>query len=45
MVPSAYNALAAHRSWSLLLLRFLCDRELSLFSRMVRRPPVSSVTP
>lgn len=38
MAPSAYDALAAHRSWTRLLLRFLFDRELSLFSRLVRRP-------
>lgn len=39
MVPSAYDSLHAHHSWTRLLLRFLFDRELSLFSRMVRRRP------
>ena len=34
--PDAYNTLAAHHSWTRLLVRFLFDRELSLFSRMVR---------
>lgn len=34
--PEAYRSLAAHRSWSRLLLQFLTDRKLSLFSRMVR---------
>lgn len=35
--PEAYDTLHAHRSLVLLLLRFLFDQELSLFSRMVRR--------
>ena len=34
--PEAYETLRAHNSWTLLLLRFLFDREISLFSRMVR---------
>jgi len=37
MVPQAYDTLVAHTSWTRLLLRFLFDRELTLFSRMVRR--------
>lgn len=36
-VPQAYDTLAAHRSYTRLLLRFLFDRELTLFSRLVRR--------
>ncbi len=35
--PSYYNSLASHRSWTLLFLRFLFDKELSLFSRMTRK--------
>lgn len=35
--PDAYNSLHAHYSWTRLLLRFLFDQELSLFSRIVRR--------
>ena len=35
--PQAYDTLVAHRSWTALLMRFLFDQELSLFSRMVRR--------
>lgn len=34
--PEAYEPLVAHYSWTKLLLRFLFDQELSLFSRMVR---------
>ena len=34
--PEAYDSIPAHRSWTKLLLRFLFDQELSLFSRMVR---------
>ena len=34
--PEAYQELAAHTSWARLLLRFLFDPRLSLFSRMVR---------
>jgi sphingolipid delta-4 desaturase len=37
LAPDAYNTIPAHRSWTRLLLRFLFDQELSLFSRMVRR--------
>ena len=35
--PEAYDTLHAHHSWTRLLLRFLFDQELSLFSRIVRR--------
>lgn len=35
-VPEVYDAMAAHRSWTRLLFRFLFDRNLSLFSRVVR---------
>ena len=35
--PEAYDTLHAHYSWTRLLLRFLFDQELSLFSRIVRR--------
>jgi sphingolipid delta-4 desaturase len=34
--PEFYDALQAHRSWSALLARFLFDRRLGLFSRMLR---------
>jgi sphingolipid delta-4 desaturase len=32
-----YDSLASHKSWTKLWLRFLFDRELSLFSRIVRK--------
>ena len=35
-VPEVYDALSFHRSWTRLLLRFVFDRKLSLFSRMIR---------
>jgi sphingolipid delta-4 desaturase len=35
--PSFYDSLASHRSWTLLFFRFLFDKELSLFSRMIRK--------
>jgi len=35
--PEAYTSLHAHYSWTRLLLRFLFDQELSLFSRLVRK--------
>lgn len=35
-VPEVYDALSSHRSWTRLLLRFVFDRRLSLFSRMIR---------
>ena len=35
-VPEVYGALASHRSWTRLLFRFLFDRNLSLWSRVVR---------
>jgi sphingolipid delta-4 desaturase len=34
---SYYNTLFYHKSWTLLFLRFLFDREISLFSRIVRK--------
>ena len=34
--PEAYDTLFHHRSWTRLLLRFLFDRNLSLWSRVVR---------
>ena len=36
-----YDPLIAHRSWTRLWLRFVLDRQLSLFSRMVRPAPAS----
>lgn len=35
--PSYYDSLSSHKSWTLLFLRFLFSRELSLFSRVVRK--------
>jgi sphingolipid delta-4 desaturase len=34
--PEAYDNLASHRSWTSLLFRFLFDRNLTLYSRVVR---------
>jgi sphingolipid delta-4 desaturase len=34
--PEYYNSLAYHTSWTRLFFRFLFDREISLFSRIVR---------
>jgi sphingolipid 4-desaturase/C4-monooxygenase len=34
--PEVYNKLSAHQSWTRLLWRFLSDRKISLFSRIVR---------
>lgn len=36
VAPEFYDSLHAHRSWTLLLLRWIFDQELSLFSRMLR---------
>jgi sphingolipid delta-4 desaturase len=36
MAPEMYDTLVSHRSWVKLLWRFLSDRDLSLYSRMVR---------
>jgi sphingolipid delta-4 desaturase len=36
MAPEYYEGLKAHHSWTLLLLRWVFDRELNLFSRMIR---------
>jgi sphingolipid delta-4 desaturase len=38
LAPEVYERLAWHRSWTGLLLRFLVDRRLGLFDRMVRLP-------
>jgi len=35
--PTFYDSLASHKSWTKLFLRFIFDRELSLFSRIIRR--------
>jgi sphingolipid 4-desaturase/C4-monooxygenase len=35
--PVFYDSLASHRSWTKLWLRFLFDREISLWSRIVRK--------
>jgi sphingolipid 4-desaturase/C4-monooxygenase len=35
-VPEVYGVLQFHRSWTRLLLRFIFDRRLSLFSRTIR---------
>lgn len=35
--PVFYNSLASHKSWTKLWLRFLFDREISLYSRIVRK--------
>ncbi|HYK56038.1 MAG TPA: fatty acid desaturase [Flavisolibacter sp.] len=35
--PSFYDSLASHKSWTKLWLRFLFDREISLWSRVVRK--------
>jgi sphingolipid 4-desaturase/C4-monooxygenase len=42
LAPELYRELYAHRSWTRLLLRFLFDRDLTLFSRVVRTPEQSS---
>lgn len=38
IAPEFYNSLRAHQSWTALLLRFLRDQRVSLFSRAVRDP-------
>lgn len=35
--PSFYDSLKSHTSWTLLFFRFLFDKEISLFSRVVRK--------
>ena len=35
--PGYYNSLISHNSWTKLFLRFIFDREISLFSRIVRK--------
>jgi sphingolipid 4-desaturase/C4-monooxygenase len=37
MAPGYYDTLASHRSWTRLFFRFLFDREISLFSRVIRK--------
>jgi sphingolipid delta-4 desaturase len=35
--PVFYDSLASHKSWTKLFFRFLFDREISLYSRIVRK--------
>src|SRR4029077_9623131 len=35
--PGFYNSLAYHTSWTALFFRFLFDKEISLFSRIIRK--------
>jgi len=35
--PEVYRSLSSHLSWTKLLMRFLFDREISLYSRIIRR--------
>lgn len=35
--PGFYDSLHSHKSWTLLFFRFLFDKEISLFSRVVRK--------
>lgn len=35
--PGYYDCLRSHKSWTLLFFRFLFDKEISLFSRVVRK--------
>jgi sphingolipid 4-desaturase/C4-monooxygenase len=35
--PAFYNTLYYHKSWTLLFFRFLFDKEISLFSRIIRK--------
>jgi len=35
--PAYYDSLLSHRSWTKLWLRFLFDREISLFNRILRK--------
>jgi sphingolipid delta-4 desaturase len=35
--PSYYDTLSSHKSWTKLFFRFLFDREISLFSRILRK--------
>jgi sphingolipid delta-4 desaturase len=39
--PEVYDQLVSHRSWTMLVVRFLADRRISLFSRLLRieQPP------
>jgi sphingolipid delta-4 desaturase len=38
LAPELYQPLHSHRSWTALLLRFLFDPSLSLYSRVTRAP-------
>jgi sphingolipid delta-4 desaturase len=44
LAPEAYDTLVWHPSWTALVLRFVLDRDLGLFHRMVRIEEESSVT-
>jgi len=35
--PGYYDSLVSHKSWTVLFFRFLFDKEISLFSRVVRK--------
>jgi sphingolipid delta-4 desaturase len=35
--PAYYDSLSSHRSWTKLFFRFLFDREISLYSRIIRK--------
>jgi sphingolipid 4-desaturase/C4-monooxygenase len=35
--PAYYDSLSSHKSWTKLFFRFLFDREISLFSRVIRK--------
>jgi sphingolipid delta-4 desaturase len=37
MAPDYYDTLSSHKSWTKLFFRFLFDREISLFSRVIRK--------
>ncbi len=35
--PGYYDSLVSHKSWTKLFFRFLFDKEISLYSRVVRK--------
>lgn len=37
VAPNYYNSLVSHNSWTKLFFRFLFDKEISLFSRIIRK--------
>jgi sphingolipid delta-4 desaturase len=37
MAPAYYDTLSSHKSWTKLFFRFLFDREISLYSRVIRK--------